>query len=406
VEGVPGNNYEFTQPIEMRFNELIAGVRTDLAVKVFGDDFDTLVELGEEIEAAVASVSGAADARIEQATGLPLLSVIPDREALARYGMSVGDVQDVIAAAIGGRVSGQIFEGDRRFDIVVRLPEDIRDNIEAIRRLPVPLPAEIRAQDEDALATVPLSEVADVEISLGPNQISRENGKRRVVVTANVRGRDLGSFVAELRDVISRDVELPPGYWISYGGTFEQLQSAQARLAIAVPLALLLVLALLFMSFGSIRETLIVFGGVPLAAIGGVLALALRGIPFSISAGVGFIGLSGIAVLNGVLIVSSIRALLEQGRPLDDAIREGTILRLRPVLMASLVAALGLVPMALNIGAGSEVQRPLATVMIGGIVSSTLLTLFALPAIYRLFHRDVEAADPAEGIRLRPAPAE
>ena len=408
VAGVPGNNYEFTQPIEMRFNELIAGVRTDLAVKVFGDDFDTLVALGGEIEEAVASVTGAADARIEQATGLPLLSVIPDREALARYGMSVGDVQDVIAAAIGGRVSGQIFEGDRRFDIIVRLPEAIRDNIDAIRRLPVPLPAEVRQQDEDALATVPLSEVAKVEISLGPNQISRENGKRRVVVTANVRGRDLGSFVAELREVIARDLELPPGYWITYGGTFEQLQSAQGRLAVAVPLALLLVLALLFMSFGSIKDTLIVFGGVPLAAVGGVLALALRGIPFSISAGVGFIGLSGIAVLNGVLIVSSIRALREERRPFDDAIREGTMLRLRPVLMASLVAALGLVPMALNVGAGSEVQRPLATVMIGGIVSSTILTLLVLPALYRLVHRPLESPDPAEeGIRVgRTAPAE
>lgn len=394
MRAIPGNNYEFTQPIEMRFNELIAGVRSDLAVKIFGDDLDTLVELGEEIEAAVSSVQGAADARIEQATGLPLLSVNPDREALARYGMSIADVQDVIAASIGGRVTGQVFEGDRRFDIVVRLPEELRDNIEAIRRLPVPLPTDVRDQDEGALASVPLSEVADISIDLGPNQISRENGKRRVVVTANVRGRDLGSFVDDVRQAVASSVELPPGYWIDYGGTFEQLISASSRLQLVVPMALLLIFGLLFMLFGSVKDASLVFTGVPLALTGGVAALALRGLPFSISAGVGFIALSGVAVLNGLVMISFIRDLRRNGVALDKAIRDGALIRLRPVLMTALVASLGFVPMALNVGAGAEVQRPLATVVIGGIISSTLLTLFVLPAIYRIAHREADAREP------------
>ena len=393
MRAVPGNNYEFTQPIEMRFNELIAGVRSDLAVKIFGDDFNTLVETAEAVEAVISEIPGAADVRTEQATGLPLLSVIPDREALARYGMSVADVQDVIAASIGGRVAGQVFEGDRRFDIVVRLPENLRGNVEAIRRLPVPLPEAVRAGDEDALASVPLSEVAEIVIDLGPNQISRENGKRRVVVTANVRGRDLGAFVSDVRGAVDQSVDLPAGYWITYGGTFEQLISASNRLRLVVPVALLLIFGLLFMLFGSVKDAALVFTGVPLALTGGVAALVLRDIPFSISAGVGFIALSGVAVLNGLVMISFIRDLREKGVALDDAIYQGALIRLRPVLMTALVASLGFVPMALNVGAGAEVQRPLATVVIGGIISSTALTLLVLPALYRIAHREGDARE-------------
>ncbi len=381
---IPGNNYEFTQPIQMRFNELIAGVRSDLAVKVYGDDLDQLLETGEAIEAVLNTVPGARDVKAEQVTGLPLLSIIPDREALSRYGLNVADVQDVVATALGGRVTGQIFEGDRRFDIVVRMPEALRGNLEAIKRIPVPLPRE--GSGDGGPTFVPLSEVASLDMAVGPNQISRENGKRRVVVTANVRERDLGSFVSEVRSEVSAKVTLPAGYWIEYGGTFEQLISAAERLRIVVPLSLLLIFGLLFTLFGSGKDAAIVFSGVPLALTGGVAALWLRDIPLSISAGVGFIALSGVAVLNGVVMVSFIKSLREGGSPLDEAIREGALTRLRPVLMTALVASLGFVPMALNVGAGSEVQRPLATVVIGGIMSSTILTLLVLPALYRIMH--------------------
>jgi len=385
---IPGNKYEFLQPIEMRFNELIAGVRSDLAVKVFGDDLDTLLEAGEAIETALKGVPGASDVGVEQITGLPVLSITPNREALARYGLSVSDMQDVVAASIGGRVAGQIYEGDRRFDVVVRMPEELRDNVDAIRRLPIPLPQHVRAGDEDGLAFVPLSEVANVDISLGPNQISRENGKRRIVVTANVRERDLGTFVEDVQRVVTKEVEIPPGYWIEYGGTFENLISASNRLQVVVPLALALIFALLFALFGSVKDSLLVFTGIPLALTGGVVALLLRGLPFSISAAVGFIALSGVAVLNGVVMVSFIRDLRAGGMKLDKAIRLGAMTRLRPVLMTALVASLGFVPMALNVGAGAEVQRPLATVVIGGIISSTALTLLVLPAIYLITHQD------------------
>ncbi|MFC4347754.1 efflux RND transporter permease subunit [Kordiimonas lipolytica] len=393
----PGNKYEFTQPIEMRFNELISGVRADLAVKVFGDDLDTLLSTAKEIESVMGTISGAADIQVEQATGLPILSVIPNREALARYGLSVADVQDVISTSVGGRVSGQIFEGDRRFDIVVRLPEGLRDNVAAIGRLPVPLPDHLRQGDEGDLSFVPLSELAVIEVAIGPNQISRENGKRRVVVTANVRGRDLGSFVEAVRATIARDVDVPAGYWVTYGGTFEQLISAAERLRIVVPAALLLILGLLYTLFGRWRDVFIVSSGIPLALTGGVAALFLRDMPFSISAAVGFIALSGVAVLNGVVMVSFIRSLLDEGKAFAEAIREGALARLRPVMMTALVASLGFVPMALNVGIGSEVQRPLATVVIGGIISSTLLTLVVLPVLYSLFgsvrrkHGDAEA---------------
>jgi cobalt-zinc-cadmium resistance protein CzcA len=385
---IPGNNYEFTQPIQMRFNELIAGVRSDLAIKVYGDDLDQLLETAQAVEAAVNAVPGARDIKTEQVTGLPLLSILPDREALSRYGLNVADVQDVVATALGGRATGQIFEGDRRFDIVVRMPEALRGNLEAIRRMPVPLPQDGAGDDQPAF--VPLSEVAALDMAVGPNQISRENGKRRVVVTANVRERDLGSFVNEVRGEVSAKVTPPAGYWIEYGGTFEQLISAAERLQIVVPLSLLLIFGLLFTLFGSGKDAAIVFSGVPLALTGGVAALWLRDIPLSISAGVGFIALSGVAVLNGVVMVSFIKSLRESGSPLDVAVREGALTRLRPVLMTALVASLGFVPMALNVGAGSEVQRPLATVVIGGIISSTILTLLVLPALYRLLHKEIE----------------
>ena len=399
VATLPGNNYEFTQPIEMRTNELISGVRADVAVKVFGDDLDMLIEVAEQVEAVARQVDGAADVKTEQATGLPLLTIVPDRAALARFGLNPGIVQQTIATAVGGQVASQLFEGDRRFDIVVRLPEQMRVDPTALQDLPIPLP-DVANADRSSLEprwatarTVPLRELAKIESLLGPNQINRENGKRRVVGTANVRDRDLGSFVEELQQRVGQQVDVPEGYWIDYGGTFEQLISASQRLAVVVPVTLVLIFGLLFMAFGSARDAVIVFSGVPLALTGGVAALALRGIPLSITAGVGFIALSGVAVLNGLVMIAFIRNLREQGQSLDDAVFNGALGRLRPVLMTALVASLGFVPMALNVGAGAEVQRPLATVVIGGIVSSTLLTLLVLPTLYRLLHRG-DAAKP------------
>ena len=389
VATVPGNNYEFTQPIQMRFNELISGVRSDVAVKVYGDDLDVLMSTAQAIETAMSSVEGAADVRVEQTTGLLMLVVEPDREALARLGLSLDAVQQVVATAIGGTEAGMLYEGDRRAPIVVRLEDGLRNDADRLGDLPVPLPVE-RAE---TVRTVPLREMARIAIEEGPNQINRENGKRRVVVTANVRGRDLGSFVTEVQQRVASEVEVPPGYWVEYGGTFEQLISATQRLSIVVPLTLVLILGLLFLAFGSGRDALVVFSGVPLALTGGVAALLLRDLPLSISAGVGFIALSGIAVLNGIVMLSFIRQLRLDGIALDDAVREGALTRFRPVLMTALVASLGFVPMALAVGAGAEVQRPLATVVIGGVLSSTLLTLFVLPALYRLVHRASESKD-------------
>jgi cobalt-zinc-cadmium resistance protein CzcA len=378
----------------MRMNELISGVRADVAIKLYGDDLDTLVAVGERIEAVARSVAGAADVKLEQATGLPVLTVVPDRQALVRYGLNPGAVQETVATAVGGEVSGQLFEGDRRFDIVVRLPERLRRDPAALADLPIPLGAGNNS-DESSLAgagelprTVPLREVAKLETLLGPNQVNRENGKRRVVVTANVRGRDLGGFVDELQQKIAAEVEVPVGYWVDYGGTFEQLISAGQRLSIVVPVTLAIIFGLLFAAFASAKDAAIVFSGVPLALTGGVAALALRGIPLSISAGVGFIALSGVAVLNGLVMIAFIRKLQGQGASLEHAITEGALGRLRPVLTTALVASLGFLPMAFNVGAGSEVQRPLATVVIGGIISSTLLTLLVLPALYRWLHRN------------------
>ena len=392
VEQIPGNNYEFTQPIQMRFNELISGVRSDVAVKVFGDELATLLKSGEAIAEILEKIPGAADVKVEQVSGLPVLTVKVDRAKISRYGLNVADVQEVVEVAVGGKEAGQVFEGDRRFDLVVRLPERLREDLEAMKRLPVPLPANGKVSEgsEAKASYVTLGEIAQFELAPGPNQISRENGKRRVVVTANMRGRDLGSFVAEAQNRIKAQIRLPEGYWLSYGGTFEQLASAAKRLQVVVPLSLALIFGLLFMTFSSAKDAALVFSGVPLALTGGILALWLRDIPLSISAGIGFITLSGVAVLTGLVIVACIRDLRAQGVEIDKAIVEGALTRLRPVLMIALVASLGFLPMALNVGTGAEVQRPLATVVIGGILSSTLLTLLVLPVLYRLFHQAAE----------------
>jgi len=381
VGKVPGNNYEFTQPIQMRFNELISGVRSDVAVKVFGDDMAVMEETAEAISKVLEGIPGAADVKVKQTTGLPMLTVQIDRAKLARLGLSMADVQETAAIAIGGQEAGALFQGDRRFDILVRLPESVRSDIEALKRLPVKLPT-----SSGAAAYVQLGEVASFELAPGPNQVSRESGKRRVVVTANVRGRDIGSFVAEAQTQLDAKVKIPTGYWTTWGGTFEQLQSATARLQIVVPVALGLVFVLLFAMFGNVKDGLLVFTGVPFALTGGIVALWLRDIPLSISAGVGFIALSGVAVLNGLVMIAYIRSLREDGMPLDASVREGALTRLRPVLMTALVASLGFVPMAIATGTGAEVQRPLATVVIGGILSSTALTLLVLPVLYRWAH--------------------
>lgn len=395
VKEVPGNNYEFTQPIQMRFNELIAGVRADVAVKVFGDDPEVLAETGAQIEKILESIPGSADVKMEQTTGLPLLSINLDRAKLARFGLNMADVQDSIAIALGGRQAGQFFEGDRRFPIIVRLPEDLRKDLRAMKRLPIPLPpgseslTQVSANvSPSASRFIPLGDIATLEVAPGVNQINRENGKRRVVVTANVRGRDLGSFVAEAEAKIEKGVPVPSGYWLDWGGQFENLISASQRLQIVVPVALALIMLLLYSAFKSVKDAMLIFTGVPLALTGGVLALWIRDIPLSISAAVGFIALSGVAVLNGVVMLSFIKKLREEGQPLEEAIFQGSVTRLRPVLMTALVASLGFVPMALATGPGAEVQRPLATVVIGGIISSTLLTLVVLPVLYRMFHRD------------------
>ena len=385
LEAIPGSNYEFSQPIQLRFNELISGVRSDVAVKIYGDDLDQLVKSANDVLEVVQNIEGAAGAKVEQVTGLPVLSIVPDRKRMDLYGLNIADVQEIVQTAMGGREAGTVFEGDRRFDLVVRLPESLRTDIDALDRLPIPLPNGEQEGVDETPDYVPLGEVADISIIYGPNQVSRENGKRRIVVTSNVRGRDLGSFVGDIREQVSANVQLPSGYWTEYGGTFEQLISAKQRLSIVVPISLLLIFGLLFMAFNSGRAALLIFSGVPLALTGGIAALWLRDIPLSISAGVGFIALSGVAVLNGVVMLSFIRDLEKQGKPLQEAIIEGALTRLRPVLMTALVASLGFVPMALNTGAGAEVQRPLATVVIGGIISSTILTLLVLPALYKWF---------------------
>jgi cobalt-zinc-cadmium resistance protein CzcA len=377
LQAVTGNNYEFTQPIQMRFNELISGVRADLGIKVFGDDLTALVASANDILTVLQSIDGVADARLEQVDAIPIFTINPKPVELARYGLDVADLQEWLASAIGGNTAGLIFEGDRRFELLVRFDEGIRTNLDAIGSTPI-----ITSDGE----FVPLSEVATLGYSSVPNQISRENGKRRVVVTANVRERDLGSFVEEAKVKITEQVTLPTGYWLDYGGTFEQLESASQRLSIVVPATLFLILVLLVIVFGSFRDALIIFTGVPLALTGGVFALWIRDMPLSISAGVGFIALSGIAVLNGLVMLSFIKQRVLETGDLINSIVDGAITRLRPVLMTALVASLGFIPMALNVGTGAEVQRPLATVVIGGIISSTILTLVVLPILYRMMH--------------------
>ena len=377
LKELPGNNYEFTQPIQMRFNELISGVRADLGIKVFGDDLDQLVIAGNAILEQLNQLDGVADARVEQVTGLPTLSIEPKLTALGRYGLTVLDLQNWIAAAIGGESAGLLYEGDRRFELIVRLPEHLRTDIDNLKYLPVPLSGE---------GYVPLNEIATLTMAPAPAQISRENGKRRIVVTANVRGRDLGGFVTEAKQVIANNVTLPAGYWLKYGGTFEQLESASQRLMLVVPITFIIIFSALMMAFGSFKDAVIIFSGVPLALTGGIFALLLRDMSLSISAGVGFIALSGIAVLNGLVMLAFIRELWHAQHTLTGAIIEGALTRFRPVLMTALVASLGFIPMAFNTGTGAEVQRPLATVVIGGVLSSTLLTLFVLPVLYYLFH--------------------
>ena len=395
VAEIPGNNYEMSQPIQLRFNELISGVRSDVGVKIFGDNMDTLLSVGQQVAAVLGKVPGAEDIKVEQVGGLPMLTIRLRREAMARFGLSVHEVQEVIEAAIGGTEAGNLFEGDRRFSLVVRLPENLRTDLDALRRIPIKVPDSGATKGgkykKVALHAdtqfIPLSEVADFDEKPGPNQISREDGKRRIVVTCNVRGRDLGSFVSDAQAKMREGAKIPAGYWVVWGGQFEQLQSATKRLQIVVPVALLLIFILLFTAFGSVKDSLLIFTGVPLALTGGIVALWLRDISLSISAGVGFIALSGVAVLNGLVMVSFINQLRKAGKPLDEAVREGAMTRLRPVLMTAAVAALGFVPMALAHGRGAEVQKPLATVVIGGILSSTALTLLVLPALYRMFHR-------------------
>ncbi len=394
VQEAVGHNYEFTQPIQMRFNELIAGVRGDVAVKVYGDDFTAMERTAQAIARILGDIPGAADVRVEQTTGLPLMEVTIDRDAIARVGLGVSDVQDVVAAAMGGREAGLVFEGDRRFDLVVRLPDAVREDVHRLEELPIPLPPgdgepmEVMPVSDGHVRVgpgfVPLGALATIDVSEGPNQVSRENGKRRVVVQCNVRGRDLGSFAAEAQSRVA-DLDLPAGSWLEWGGQYENLVAARERLGVVVPVCFALIFLLLYATFQSVRQSVLVFTGVPLGLTGGIVALWLRDMPFSISAAVGFIALSGVAVLNGLVLVTFINQLRQEGSDTTDAIVRGALVRLRPVLMTALVASLGFVPMALATGTGAEVQRPLATVVIGGLVSSTLLTLLVLPALYRIF---------------------
>ena len=373
LAGLPGNAFEISQPIQMRFNELIAGVRGDIAVKIFGDDNDAMAATANRVAALLRQTEGATDVRVEQTAGLPMLDIQPRRDAMARLGITAAALHDSVAAAIGGRDAGTIFEGDRRFAVTIRLDDSARADFAALGQLPVPVPGG---------SFVPLESVADLRVVDGPNQISRENGKRRVVVQANVRGRDVAGVVADAQASIREKVRLPAGQYVEWGGQFENLASARDRLALVVPASFALILLLLYGALGSVRDAAIVFTGVPLALVGGIVALALRGMPFSISAAVGFIALSGIAVLNGLVMVTSIQGLVAGGMARAEAARAGALARLRPVVMTALVASLGFVPMALATGAGAEVQKPLATVVIGGLISATLLTLFVLPTLY------------------------
>ena len=389
VNTLPGNNYEFTQPIEMRFNELISGVRSDVAVKIYGDDFEFLKSTADKIAIALKEVPGSADIKVDQTEGLPVLNIKIDRENASRIGINVSDALDILSIATGGGKAGQLFEGDRRFDIFVRLPESQREDIIALGNLPIPVISNRDKEDSHTSFThhVPLSEIATLHVTEGLNEVRRENGKRFIAVQANVRDRDLGTFVEDAKRKIHQEVSIPNGYWIEWGGQFENLISARHRLLIMVPVCFIMIFLLLFTAFNSARYALLVFSGIPLALSGGVISLWIRQMPFSISAAVGFIALSGIAVLNGLVLVSFINQLFEESEDLEHSIIRGSLTRLRPVLMTALVASLGFVPMALATETGSEVQKPLATVVIGGIISSTLLTLIVLPALYKIFSK-------------------
>jgi len=406
INGYIGNSIEISQPIQMRMNELISGIKGDVAIKVFGEDLDELQKAGKKIATLLTRIQGVEGIHLERVAGSPFLTIQPKYEAISRYGLSVNDVQQIIATAGGGEGAGQFFQGDRRFPIVVRLSDALRSNLDALKRIPVLLPAaETPSSDERPVSVngpgyVPLGAIADFEIKPGPYQINRENGKRRVVVTCNIRGRDIGSFVAEARNKIESQVRLPTGYWIEWGGQFEQLQRATQWVTVVIPAALILIFVLLFLAFGNAVDALLVYTAVPLALTGGILAIWFRGIPFSISAGVGFIALSGVAVLNGVVMISFIRRLRSEGRPVYEAIRVGALTRLRPVLMTALVASFGFIPMALATGRGAEVQRPLATVVIGGIISSTLLTLFVLPVLYSMLHGSETSESPGSRVNV------
>jgi heavy metal efflux system protein len=398
VEKVPGNNYEFTQPIQMRFNELISGVRSDVAVKLYGDDFAVMEKTGAEIMEVLQGISGAADTKVEQTSGLPFLEIKLDRPAIARYGLNVSDVLDVITIAVGGREAGLVFQGDRRFDILVRLPDGLRQDLSVIENLPILLPEEENEDESNAAPHsrpryLPLREVAALEMVEGPNQISRENGKRRVVIQANVRGRDIGSFVEDAQAAMDAKVKVPSGYWLEWGGQFKNLQEASNRLMIVVPACFFFIFLLLFAALNSVKQALLVFTGIPLAVVGGIFTLLMLGMPFSISAGVGFIALSGISVLNGLVMITSINQLVQGGLPQLQAIREGTLNRLRAMIMATLVPSLGYVPMAISTGAGAEVQKPLAVVVIGGLIVATAMTLFVLPALYNFFNLSREVIE-------------
>ena len=396
VGELAGNVYEFSQPIQLRFNELLAGTRGDLAVKVFGEEFEPMLKAANQVAQVLRGITGAEDVKVEQTAGLPFLEIKINKAEAARYGLSVGAIQEVIGAAIGGKDAGVVFEGDRRFPIVVRLNDKVREDREALENIPVPLPPGLNGRASSVL----LKQVASFSVTEGPNQISRENGKRRVVVTANVRGRDIGSLVAEAQGKVAAQVQLPSGYYVTWGGQFENLASAKQRLMIVVPVCFFLIFLLLYSALGSPRDALLVFSAVPLALTGGIAALWLRGMPISVPAAVGFIALSGVAVLNGLVMLTFIKQLVAEGRPKREAILEGAMIRLRPVAMTALVASLGFVPMAIATETGAEIQRPLATVVIGGLISATLLTLVVLPALYARFGR-VETTAAAE----RPAPS-
>ena len=375
---IPGVAYSFSQPIALRVDELISGVKAQIAIKLFGEDMDVLKNKAEEIREIVSKIKGLEDLNVERVSGLQYLQIEIDRSQIARYGINVSDIQEIVETAIGGKVATEVFEGQKRFGVFVRFPGYVRKDVTTIKNILVSAPSGAR---------IPLEQLARVYLEEGPAQISRENGQRRIVIECNVAGRDIGGFVAEAQKKIAAQVELPPGYFITWGGQFENQQRAMARLYIVVPLVILLIFILLFSTFNSLKNALLIIMNIPFAVIGGILALFISGLYLSVSASVGFIALFGVAVLNGVVMVSYFNQLRREGTGLEEAILKGAELRLRPVLMTALVASLGLIPMLLATGPGSEIQKPLATVVIGGLISSTILTLIVLPTLYGWFEK-------------------